>query len=88
MEPLHVANVIKKLIEKEKFDVVFCGKQAIDDDSAQTAPLVAGMLDWPQALYASKVEEGGAGYLKVTREIDGGLDTVKVGFSFQGLRYP
>ncbi|CAJ0946674.1 unnamed protein product, partial [Mesorhabditis belari] len=78
VEPIHVAQVIKKLVEKEKFDVVFCGKQAIDDDAAQTAPLVAGLLDWSQALYASKVESSDPGYLKVTREVDGGLDTVKV----------
>lgn len=78
IEPIHVARAIAKLNEKEKFDIVFTGKQAIDDDAAQTAPLVAGLLDWPQALYASKVEDGGAGSLKVTREIDGGLDTIKV----------
>ncbi|CAD6184402.1 unnamed protein product [Caenorhabditis auriculariae] len=78
VEPLHVAQALQKLLEKDKFDLVFVGKQAIDDDASQTAPLLAGLLDWPQALYASKVEEGGAGFLKVTREIDGGLDTVKV----------
>uniref|UniRef100_A0A1I7W8W8 ETF domain-containing protein n=1 Tax=Heterorhabditis bacteriophora TaxID=37862 RepID=A0A1I7W8W8_HETBA len=52
--------------------------QAIDDDANQTGALLAGLLDWPQALYASKVEDGGSGHLKVTREIDGGLDTIKV----------
>ncbi|PAV77364.1 hypothetical protein WR25_08430 [Diploscapter pachys] len=78
VEPLHVAQAIQKVVEKEKFDVVFVGKQAIDDDASQTGPLLAGLLDWPQALYASKVEDGGSGTLKVTREIDGGLDTIKV----------
>ncbi|CAI5439086.1 unnamed protein product [Caenorhabditis angaria] len=77
-EPLHVAQALQKIVEQEKFDAVFVGKQAIDDDASQTAPLLAGLLDWPQALYASKVEDGGAGSLKVTREIDGGLDTIKV----------
>lgn len=78
LESFHVAKTLQKLVEQEKFDAVFLGKQAIDDDSSQTAPLLAGFLDWPQALYASKVEDGGAGHLKVTREIDGGLDTIKV----------
>ncbi|KAK6042502.1 electron transfer flavoprotein subunit beta [Cooperia oncophora] len=78
IEPLHVAKVLQKMVEKHKFDVVFLGKQAIDDDASQTAPLLAGLLDWPQALFASKVEKVDDGYLQVTREIDGGSDTVKV----------
>ncbi|EYB89260.1 hypothetical protein Y032_0234g3155 [Ancylostoma ceylanicum] len=78
VEPLHVAKAFQKIVEKEKFDVVFLGKQAIDDDASQTAPLLAGLLDWPQALFASKVEKADEGHLKVTREIDGGLDTIKV----------
>jgi electron transfer flavoprotein beta subunit len=78
LEPLHVARALQKIVEKEKFDLVFVGKQAIDDDACQTGSLLAGLLDWPQGLYANKVEDGGAGHLKVTREIDGGLDTIKV----------
>ncbi|KAK6012866.1 electron transfer flavoprotein subunit beta [Ostertagia ostertagi] len=78
VEPLHVAKVLQKLVEKHKFDLVFLGKQAIDDDASQTAPLLAGLLDWPQALFANKVEKADDGHLKVTREIDGGLDTIKV----------
>ncbi|CAI2348419.1 unnamed protein product [Caenorhabditis sp. 36 PRJEB53466] len=78
LESFHVAKALQKIVEQEKFDAVFLGKQAIDDDSSQTAPLLAGLLDWPQALYASKVEDAGAGHVKVTREIDGGLDTIKV----------
>ncbi|CAB3408304.1 unnamed protein product [Caenorhabditis bovis] len=65
VEPLHVAQALQKIVEKEKFDAVFVGKQAIDDDASQTGPLLAGLLEWPQALYASKVEDGGSGYLKV-----------------------
>ncbi|EFO96428.1 hypothetical protein CRE_18376 [Caenorhabditis remanei] len=65
LESFHVAKTLKKIVESEKFDAVFLGKQAIDDDSSQTAPILAGLLDWPQALYASKVEEGGDGHMKV-----------------------
>lgn len=77
IEPLHVAKVLAKIAKDEKFDAVFVGKQAIDDDANQTGQLIAGILDWPQATYASKVESAD-GYLTVTREIDGGLQTVKV----------
>ncbi|KHN82079.1 Electron transfer flavoprotein subunit beta [Toxocara canis] len=77
LEPIHVAKLLSKIAEQEKVDLVFVGKQAIDDDACQTGQLIAGMLDWPQATFASKVEPDGA-YFKVTREIDGGLDTVKV----------
>uniref|UniRef100_A0A0K0CZ31 Electron transfer flavoprotein subunit beta n=1 Tax=Angiostrongylus cantonensis TaxID=6313 RepID=A0A0K0CZ31_ANGCA len=78
IEPLHVAKALQRIVEKEKFDLVFLGKQAIDDDASQTAPLLAGLLDWPQALYASKVEKVADDYLQVTREVDGGLDTIKI----------
>ena len=77
LEPLHVARALQKIVETDKFDAVFLGKQAIDDDAGQTGALLAGLLNWPQALYASKVEAE-AGAFKVTREIDGGLDTVRV----------
>jgi electron transfer flavoprotein beta subunit len=77
VEPIHVARTIAKIAKDEKFDAVFVGKQAIDDDANQTGQLVAGFLDWPQAMFASKIEREN-GYLKVTREIDGGLDTIKV----------
>ncbi|KAH7732267.1 electron transfer flavoprotein beta-subunit [Aphelenchoides avenae] len=78
VEPIHVAKALAKIAEQDKFDVVFVGKQAIDDDANQTGQLVAGFLNWPQAMFASKVEPEGTTHLKVTREIDGGLDTVKV----------
>ncbi|KAK0397806.1 hypothetical protein QR680_011450 [Steinernema hermaphroditum] len=78
IEPVHVARALAKIAQDQKFDVVFVGKQAIDDDANQTGQLLAGFLNWPQAMFASKVEAEGATHLKVTREIDGGLDTVKV----------
>ncbi|NEU35051.1 electron transfer flavoprotein subunit beta/FixA family protein, partial [bacterium LRH843] len=58
-------------------DIVILGKQAIDDDSNQTAQMTAALLDWPQGVFASKVEKG-ASDLTVTREIDGGLETIKI----------
>uniref|UniRef100_A0A915MIZ2 Electron transfer flavoprotein subunit beta n=1 Tax=Meloidogyne javanica TaxID=6303 RepID=A0A915MIZ2_MELJA len=79
LEPIHVARAISKLVETDKFDMIILGKQAIDDDANQTGQMVAGYLNWPQATFASKVEEEDGGtHLKVTREIDGGLDIVRV----------
>ncbi|XP_055338574.1 electron transfer flavoprotein subunit beta-like [Paramacrobiotus metropolitanus] len=77
LSPIHVANIIAKLAKEEKIDLVILGKQAIDDDCNQTGQMVAALLNWPQATFASEVapENGG---LKVTREIDGGLEVVKV----------
>uniref|UniRef100_A0A0M3I315 Electron transfer flavoprotein subunit beta n=1 Tax=Ascaris lumbricoides TaxID=6252 RepID=A0A0M3I315_ASCLU len=83
LEPLHVAKqclmfqLLSKIAQQEKVDAIFVGKQAIDDDACQTGQMVAGFLDWPQAMFASKVEPDGA-FFKVTKEIDGGHDTVKV----------
>ena len=78
-EPLGVAKILQKIVEKEKPELVVLGKQAIDDDCNQTGQMLAALLDWPQATFASKVElkDGGA---EVTREIDGGLETVAVKF--------
>ncbi|CAF4868219.1 unnamed protein product [Pieris macdunnoughi] len=76
MQPLHVAKILAKLSQDEKVDLVIVGKQAIDDDSNQTAQITAALLDWPQATFASKVEKTDAG-LTVTREIDGGLEVIK-----------
>ena len=79
MEPLHVAKIIAKLAAESKIDLIVLGKQAIDDDCNQTGQLVAGLLDWPQATFASKVEKSDKdGWLKVTREVDGGLETIGV----------
>ncbi|GAU97368.1 hypothetical protein RvY_08680 [Ramazzottius varieornatus] len=77
LAPLHVANILAKIIQEEKIDLVILGKQAIDDDSNQTGQMVAGLLNWPQATFASEIVQDGDG-LKVTREIDGGLEVVQV----------
>jgi electron transfer flavoprotein beta subunit len=69
------AEVLRKLVDQEKPDVVLMGKQAIDDDANQTGQLLAAALDWPQATFASKVEISGTD-VTVTREVDGGLETV------------
>jgi len=72
-----VARVLQKLIETEKPDVVLLGKQAIDDDSNCVGQMLAELLGWPQATFASKVELDGKS-AKVTREVDGGLETLKL----------
>jgi electron transfer flavoprotein beta subunit len=72
-----VATALKKIIEKEKPDLVIMGKQAIDNDSSQTGPILAAMLGWGQGTFASKVEVAG-GAVKVTREVDGGLETIEL----------
>ncbi|XP_047536842.1 electron transfer flavoprotein subunit beta [Vanessa atalanta] len=76
LQPLHVAKILAKLSQDEKADLIIVGKQAIDDDSNQTAQMTAALLDWPQGTFASKIEKSDAG-LTVTREIDGGLETIK-----------
>src|SRR5881398_2209720 len=72
LQPLAVAKLLKAVVDKEQPGLVILGKQAIDDDANQTGQMLAALLDWPQAVFASKVEmlEGAA---RVTREIDGGL---------------
>lgn len=76
-EPLDIAKMLAKIVQDEKIDLVLLGKQAIDDDSGQVAPLLSSILDWPQALSVSKIEKKGD-FLEVTREIDGGLETLKM----------
>ncbi|XP_077285716.1 electron transfer flavoprotein beta subunit [Arctopsyche grandis] len=76
LQPIHVSKILAKLAQDEKADLVIVGKQAIDDDSNQTAQMTAALLDWPQATFASKVDKTDSG-LTVTREIDGGLETIK-----------
>ncbi len=77
IEPLAVAKALKAIVEAEKPDIVILGKQAIDDDCNQTGQMLAALLDWPQATYASKIAlEGGTA--TVTREVDGGLETLKL----------
>jgi electron transfer flavoprotein beta subunit len=74
VEPLGVAKILAKIVEEEQPQLVILGKQAIDDDNNQTGQMLAGLLGWAQGTFASKVEiEGDTA--KVTREIDGGLET-------------
>jgi len=77
LEPLAVAKVFKALVEEEKPDVVLIGKQSIDGDNNAVGQMLAALLDWPQATFASAVEIGG-GKAKVTREVDGGLQTLEL----------
>ncbi|CAK9437580.1 uncharacterized protein LODBEIA_P19580 [Lodderomyces beijingensis] len=76
VEPLQVAKLLHKMVEKQGSNLVVLGKQAIDDDSNQTGQMLAGLLDWPQATNASKVEIKDDEVF-VTREIDGGADVLK-----------
>ncbi|MGE8546478.1 MAG: electron transfer flavoprotein subunit beta/FixA family protein [Alcaligenes sp.] len=77
LQPLAVAKLLKAVVDKEQPQLVILGKQAIDDDSNQTGQMLAALLDWPQATFASKVELS-ADSVSVTREVDGGLETVKL----------
>jgi len=77
VEPLAVAKILKGVIEAESPDLVILGKQAIDDDTNATGQMLAALMGWPQATFASEVEKDGDA-LKVTREIDGGLQTIKI----------
>jgi electron transfer flavoprotein beta subunit len=77
VEPLAVAKIIKAVAVAEKPDLVIAGKQAIDDDANQVGQMLAALLDWPQATFAHSLELG-EGSAKVSREIDGGLQTVEV----------
>ncbi|HVV31742.1 MAG TPA: electron transfer flavoprotein subunit beta/FixA family protein [Vitreimonas sp.] len=77
VEPLAVAKILKAVIEAEKPDLVILGKQAIDDDSTQTGQMLAALLGWPQATFASKIVLQ-AGKATVTREVDGGLQTLDI----------
>ncbi len=75
LQPLAVAKILKALVEKEQPQLIILGKQAIDDDSNQTGQMLAALLDLPQATFASKVTVAD-GKVSVTREVDGGLETV------------
>ena len=74
-QPLAVAKLLQAIVAREAPDLVIMGKQAIDDDSSQTGQMLAGLLGWPQGTFASKLDIGEGG-IKVTREVDGGLETV------------
>lgn len=77
VEPLAVAKILKAVVDLEKPDIIILGKQAIDDDCNQTGQMLAALLGWAQGTFASKVEVDGANVM-VTREVDGGLQTVKL----------
>src|SRR3712207_3388695 len=75
LQPLAVAKLLKAVVEKEKPNLIILGKQAIDDDANQTGQMLAALLNWPQATFASKLKIEGE-KAQVTREVDGGLETV------------
>jgi electron transfer flavoprotein beta subunit len=77
IEPLAVAKLLKAIVATEEPGLVILGKQAIDDDSNQVGQMLAALLDWPQGTFASKVAVDG-GHVDVTREVDGGLQTVRL----------
>ncbi|TAK86519.1 MAG: electron transfer flavoprotein subunit beta/FixA family protein [Betaproteobacteria bacterium] len=77
LQPLAVAKLLKKVTEKEQPGLVILGKQAIDDDANQTGQMLAALLNWPQATFASKVKIS-SGKAEVTREVDGGLETLSI----------
>ena len=77
VEPINVAKLLKAVVAAEQPGLVIVGKQAIDDDCNQTGQMLAAMLGWPQATFASKITVNG-GKAEVTREVDGGLQTITV----------
>ena len=77
VEPLAVAKALQKIVDKEKPDLVFMGKQAIDDDCNQTGQMLSALLNWPQATFASKIDIKD-NKLEIIREIDEGLETIEV----------
>ncbi len=85
VEPLAVAKLLRGIVDAEKPDLVVLGKQAIDDDCNQTGQMLAALLGWPQGTFASKVVPE-AGSVAVTREVDGGLETVKLALPLSSPR--
>ena len=81
LEPLAISKIISKVAEEEKPSIILMGKQAIDDDSNQTGQMTSALLNWPQATFASKIEIDGQIAI-VTREIDEGLERIKVSIPF------
>ena len=77
VEPLAVAKILQKIVDKEKPDLVFIGKQAIDDDCNQTGQMLSALLNWPQATFVSKIDIKD-NKLEIIREIDEGLETIEV----------
>ncbi len=78
LQPLAVAKLLKAVIERENLDLVILGKQAIDDDSNQTGQMLAALMGWSQGTFASNIGLCDAGAAEVTREVDGGLETVSL----------
>ncbi len=78
LQPLAVAKLLKAVVDKEQPQLVILGKQAIDDDTNQTGQMLAALLGWPQATFASKLAIDGDGTANVTREVDGGLETIEL----------
>ena len=76
VQPLGVAKILKALVDKEQPGMVIMGKQAIDGDNNQTGQMLAGLLGWAQGTFVSKIEKPADGTLTVTREVDGGLETM------------
>lgn len=77
VEPLTIAKLLKQVVEKEKSNFVFLGKQSIDDDAGQTGQMLAGLLGWSQATQASEVKFLEGDKVEVTKEVDGGTETVR-----------
>ena len=80
LEPLGVAKVLKQVVQSEDINLCILGKQSIDDDSGQTGPMLAGLLNWPQATQASSIEildSGSGSMVQVVKEVDGGVETVR-----------
>jgi len=77
-QPLAIAKILKAIVEKESPELVLLGKQAIDGDNSQTGQMLAALLGWAQGTFASKIEKGDDGRLAVTREVDGGLETLSL----------
>ena len=81
LEPLAISKIISKIAEEEKPSIILMGKQAIDDDSNQTGQMTSALLNWPQATFASKIEIEDK-TATITREIDEGLERIKVNIPF------
>lgn len=78
LQPLATAKILVSLVQKTEANMVLFGKQSIDSDAGQTGQMVAGLLDWPQATYASKITAKEGTFVEVTREIDGGLSRIEM----------
>ncbi|KAI1179448.1 electron transfer flavoprotein, beta subunit [Nemania sp. FL0916] len=77
LEPLAVAKMLRAVVDREKSNLVILGKQSIDDDAAQTGQMLAGLLGWPQATQASRIDFKDGGAVEVVKEVDGGVETVR-----------